>query len=191
MPEISVEKINTDFIKNIDLIKNFTKPVVFFKGSTITNLSTNNCLKFFERISPPLQPDGILIVGVDSNQNESSLKGAYDDGKMANLTLSILYFINRDLPVSGFDPTAFNYEFNWVAETHCVEHNVRATKDQDFILDGVPINIKSGTKFHFLSSYKYPVDYFQELAIKSGLKPLDYFVHQNEPMVIHVLGVKN
>ncbi|NES89548.1 MULTISPECIES: L-histidine N(alpha)-methyltransferase [Okeania] len=29
LPEISVEKINTDFIKKIDLIKNFTKPVVF------------------------------------------------------------------------------------------------------------------------------------------------------------------
>ncbi|NEP88701.1 MAG: hypothetical protein F6K18_18710 [Okeania sp. SIO2C2] len=49
---------------------------------------------------------------------------------MGNLTLSILYFINRDLPVSGFDPNAFNYEFNWVAETYCLEHNVRATKDQ-------------------------------------------------------------
>ncbi len=109
---------------------------------------------------------------------------------MGNLTLSILYFINRDLPVSGCDPTAFNYEFNWVAETHCVEHNVRATKDQDFVLDGIPINIKSGTKFHFLSSYKYPVEYFQYLAIKAGLKPLDYFVHQNEPMVIHVLAPK-
>ncbi|NEP47245.1 MAG: hypothetical protein F6K25_30915 [Okeania sp. SIO2G4] len=37
---------------------------------------------------------------------------------------------HRDLPVSGFDPNAFNYEFNWVAETYCLEHNVRATKDQ-------------------------------------------------------------
>ncbi|WP_353735127.1 MULTISPECIES: hypothetical protein [Okeania] len=35
----------------------------------MTNLSTNNCLKFFEIILQPLQPDGILIVGVDSNQN--------------------------------------------------------------------------------------------------------------------------
>ena len=165
---------------------------MFFKGSTITNLSTNNCLNFLGKISQAIQPNGILIVGVDSNQNEASLRKAYDDGKMAKLTLSILYFINRDLPVSDFDPTAFNYEFNWVAETHCVEHNVRATKEQNFLLDGIPINIKSGEKFHFLSSYKYPVDYFQNIAIKAGLKPLDYFVEQaNERMVVHVLGVKN
>ncbi len=78
-----------------------------------------------------------------------------------------------------------------MAETHCVEHNVRATKDQSFLLDGITINIKSGEKFHFLSYYKYPVDYFQNLAIKAGLKPVDCFFDQNEPIVIHVLGVKN
>lgn len=189
LPEIPVQIMQDDFIKNVELVQNFAKPVVFFKGSTITNLSTSNCLNFFGRISQALKPHGILIVGVDANQNESSLREAYNDGRMAKLTLSILYFINRDLPVSGFDPTAFNYEFNWVAETHCVEHNVRATAEQNFVLDGTPINIKKGTKFHLLSSYKYPVDYFQNLAIKGGLKPIDYFVNENQRMVIHVLGV--
>ena len=187
LPAVSVKKIKSDFIKNIDLVSNYNLPIVFFKGSTITNLSTDNCLGFLTRIAQGLKPQGRLIVGVDANQNESSLRGAYDDGRMANLTLSIVHYINRDLPVKGFDPMAFEYEFNWVAETHCVEHNVRATKEQNFVLDGTPINIKNGTKFHFLSSYKYPIDYFQNLAIKAGLKPLDYFVHENKRMVIHVL----
>ena len=108
---------------------------------------------------------------------------------MAKLILSIWYFINGDLPVYGFDPTTFNYEFNWVAETHCVEHNVRATEEQNFVLDGTPINIKKDTKFHLLSSYKYPVDYFQNHAIEGGLKPIDCFIDENQRMVIHVLGV--
>lgn len=189
LPEIPVQIIQDDFIKNVELVQKFAKPVVFFKGSTITNLSISNCLKFFRKISQALQPDGILIVGVDANQNESLLRKAYNDGKMAKLTLSILHFIKRDLPVNGFDPTAFNYEFNWVAETHCVEHNVRATEEQNFVLDGTPINIKKDTKFHLLSSYKYPVDYFQNHAIEGGLKPIDCFIDENQRMVIHVLGV--
>ncbi|ERT03823.1 hypothetical protein M595_6237, partial [Lyngbya aestuarii BL J] len=164
--------------------------VVFFKGSTITNLSTNNCLDFFRRISPALQPEGLLIVGVDTNQNEFSLRKAYDDGRMARLTLSILHFINRDLPISGFDASAFNYEFNWVPSTHCVEHNVRATQEQNFLLDGIPVQIEKGTKFHLLSSYKYPVDYFQDLAKKAGLQPLDCFVDQNGRMAIHILQAR-
>lgn len=188
LPGVAVEKINSDFIKNLELVGNYDKPVIFFKGSTITNLSTKNCLSFLQRVSKVIHSDGRLIVGVDSNQNEASLRGAYDDGKMADLTLSIVHYINRDLPVSGFDPMGFEYEFNWVAETHCVEHNVRATKEQSFVLDGTPITIKNGTKFHFLSSYKYPVDYFQNLALEAGLKPLESFVHDNKRMVIHVLG---
>ena len=106
----------------------------------------------------------------DANQNQSSLKKAYNDRKMAKLILSIWYFINGDLPVYGFDPTTFNYEFNWVAETHFLEHNVRATEEQNFVLDGIPINIKKGTKFHLLSSYKYPVDYFLSSGYKRRIK---------------------
>ena len=51
------------------------------------------------------------------------------------------------------------------------------------------INIKAGDKYHLFSSYKYPVEYFQNIAKKAGLKPLDYFVDENKPMIIHVLGV--
>ncbi|NES06601.1 MAG: L-histidine N(alpha)-methyltransferase [Okeania sp. SIO2F4] len=168
LPNISVQPIKTDFIKNVDIVKNFSLPVVFFKGSTINNLSTNDCINFLGKISQAIKPNGILIIGVDANQNESSLRKAYDNSKVAKFILSILYYINRDLPISDFDPTAFNYEFNWVAETHCVEHNVIAIKEQNFILDGIPRNIKSGEKFHFLSSYKYPMDYFKNIAIKAG-----------------------
>ncbi|NES72717.1 MAG: L-histidine N(alpha)-methyltransferase, partial [Okeania sp. SIO2D1] len=171
------------------LVQNFTKPVVFFKGSTITNLSTSNCLKFFGRISQALKPDGILIVGVDANQNESSLRGAYDTEIVAKFVLNIFHFMNRDLPITNFNSAAFKYEFEWLAPWHCVKHNANATKEQNFVLDGISINIKKGTKFHLLSSYKYPVDYFQNLAIEGGLKPIDYFVDENQPMVIHVLGV--
>lgn len=189
LPEISVKPIKEDFIKNVELVRNFTKPVVFFKGSTITNLSAKNCIDFLRKICVALQPDGILIVGVDSNQSELSLTKAYDTEKVAKFILNIFHLINRDLPITNFNPTAFKYEFNWVAETHCVEHNARATQEQNFVLDGIPINIKKDTKFHLLSSYKYPVEYFQNIAKKAELKPLDYFVDENKPMVIHVLGV--
>ena len=97
---------------------------------------------------------------------------------MAKLTLTIPHFINRDLPIENFDSSAFEYEFNWVAEDYCVQHNVRATREQSFVLDGSPVRIKKGTLFHLLSSYKYPVEYFQNIARQVGLEPLDCFVHE-------------
>jgi uncharacterized SAM-dependent methyltransferase len=190
LPEISVKFLKEDFIKNPDLVKSFTNPVVFFKGSTITNLSPENCICFFDRISQALPPEGILIVGVDANQHESSLRKAYDTERGANFILNIFHLIHRNLPITNFNPTAFKYEFNWVAPEHCVQHNAIATQEQNLIIDDfMLVNIKKGEKFHLLSSYKYPVDYFQNMARKGGLEPLDYFVDENQRMVIHVLGV--
>lgn len=188
LPEIAVKPLQDNFIENTDLVKIFERSVVWFKGSTITNLSTSDCIDFLTKISQALQPEGLLIVGVDANQNESSLKKAYSD-KMADLTLSTLYWIDRDLPVTNFNPAAFKYQPEWVPENYCFQHNVVSTSEQEFVFDGANISIEEGEKFHLLSSYKYPVEYFQSLAKKAGLEPLDCFIDEGKRMVIHVLGV--
>ena len=72
--QVSVETLKTDFIKNVDLVSKFPQPTVLFKGSTIANLSTRGCFEFLDRLSQGLKPEGILLVGTDSNQNESTLK---------------------------------------------------------------------------------------------------------------------
>ncbi|MEY3223759.1 MAG: hypothetical protein RLZZ203_2615 [Cyanobacteriota bacterium] len=187
LPEILIKPLEEDFIKNVDLVKNFSTPVVFFKGSTITNLSPSICIDFLERISQALQPEGILIVGVDANQNESSLRKAYNTEGGAKFALNIFHLINRELPITNFNPTAFKYDFEWVLGEHCVKHNAISTQAQNFVLDQVSINIKPGEKFHLFSSYKYPIEYFQTIAKKGGLEPLDCFIHENKRMVIHVL----
>ncbi|NEP53192.1 MAG: L-histidine N(alpha)-methyltransferase [Moorea sp. SIO3C2] len=191
LPDLLVKPIQDDFIENTDLVKQFAKPLVWFKGSTITNLSTKQCVDFLKNISKALPSEGILIVGVDANQNESSLKKAYDTEEMANLMLSVLYWIKRDLPTTNFNPAAFKYDPEWTPNNYCLKHNAIATSNQDFVFDGVNISIKEGEKFHLLSSYKYPVDYFKNIARQAGLEPLVHFVDENKRMVIHVLASKN
>lgn len=190
LPKILIKPLKDDFIKNVDLVKNFSTPVVFFKGSTINNLSPSICTDFLERISQALQPDGILIVGVDTNQNESSLIKAYNTEQGAKFALNVFHLINRDLPITNFNPIAFKYDSEWLVGEHCVKHNAISTQEQDFVLDQISINIKVGEKFHLFSSYKYPVEYFQNMAKKGGLEPLDCFIHENKRMVIHVLKAK-
>lgn len=191
LPDMLVKPIQDDFIENTDLVKQFDKPLVWFKGSTITNLSTNQCIDFLKNISQALPSEGILIVGVDANQSESSLKKAYDTEEMANLMLSVLYWVDRDLPTTNFNPDAFKYQPEWTPNNYCLKHNAIATSNQDFVFDGVNISIKENEKFHLLSSYKYPVDYFQKIARQAGLEPLTHFVDESQRMVIHVLASKN
>lgn len=185
--KVEVEKINTNFIKNVDLVANFDRASVLFKGSTIANLTASECLEFLQRLNQSLETEGVLVIGTDSNQNKETLQKAYSE-KMAKLTETIPHFINRELPIEGFDPYAFEYKFYWDKDNYCVQHNVLATKEQDFILDEIPVHIDRGTKFHLLSSYKYPVEYFQDIARQAGFKPLDYFVHDNQRMTVHILA---
>ncbi|MEM8639426.1 MAG: L-histidine N(alpha)-methyltransferase [Cyanobacteria bacterium P01_G01_bin.54] len=189
-PGISIKTLKKDFFKDIDWMRDYKEAVVFFKGSTITNLDSGQCCGFLQAISQVLKPDGKLIVGIDSNQEERSLRLAYENLDVSNFILNIFQRINRDLPINLFDPDRFTYKFNWVSEEHCVKHQVVAVKAQEFELDGIPFEVAQGEVFHLMSSFKYPVDLFQSMAEQSGLIALDCYRNNNKRMGIHILKAK-
>ncbi|NES05566.1 MAG: L-histidine N(alpha)-methyltransferase [Okeania sp. SIO2F4] len=49
------------------------------------------------------------------------------------------------------------------------------------------MTIKTGEEFCFGSSYKYPVEVFQNMAKESGFNCLDCFIDKYQRMTIHVL----
>jgi len=186
LPHVKFQGIETDFVKNVSIVQQFENPVVFFKGSTITNLRPDKCVEFFHNLANVLPQNGMLIVGEDSNNDETVLRQAYVNDALANTMLSIFYLLHRDYQVSGFDPSAFDYRFDWLAERYCVKHTAVATKPQNFTLSNAPIEIQANDEFHIVSSYKYPVDFFQNMANQGGLTPVALFSEPNNPMVIHV-----
>lgn len=187
LPLVEFEGIATDFVKNAAIAGKFTNPVVFFKGSTITNVPPKQCIDFLNRLSSALPSEGLLIVGQDSNQDESSLRRAYINPPVENFVLSIFHRFNRDYPTPNFIPNAFRYQFEWLPESYCVKHSAVATQPQRFELNGTPIEIKPDDEFHIVSSYKYPIDFFQEMAQKAGFQPAAVFAKDANPMAIHVL----
>lgn len=79
------------------------------------------------------------------------------------------------------------YHFEWNEEEHCVKHNAIATESQSFSIDNTAISIKKGELFHVTSSYKYPTEFFQKMAINTGFKILDCFIDSHKRMAIYVL----
>ena len=187
-PETIVETIQNDFFKYGDLIvKDFSNPKILFKGSTIANLSKAECSLFLNRIYRAMDLNGILIIGCDANQNPESLKLAYDNETVEKFILNLFYRIDRDCPVEDFNPTAFNYRFEWEEREHCVKHNAVATESQVFKLNNNTIEVKKNDTFHIVSSYKYPLSVFGRMATNSGFEVLDYFIDDNQRMAIYVL----
>lgn len=187
LPDVNFYGIQTDFVKNLSLVKDFANPVVFFKGSTITNLSPDICIDFFRRLSDALPSKGILIVGENRNPSEENLRCAYINPPLANLMMSIFHLLKRDFQVENFIPGAFEYRFDWLADRYCVAHMAVATQAQRFELDGALIEIEANDEFHIVSSYKYPVEFFQDMARKGGLNPISLIAEDGNPMVIHIL----
>ena len=136
-----------------------------------------------------MAPDGRLIVGLDAYQDEDSLSRAYDTQAVSDFILNIFHRIHRDLALELFDPDAFTYKFEWVPSDYCVKHKAISTKNQLFKLDNTPIILDEGEEFHIMSSFKYPYEFFQSMAIQAGLVPLDYFIDNRQRMAIHVFKV--
>jgi len=58
LPEVRVKTLKKDFFKEINWVKDYTLPVVFFKGSTIANLQPQECIDFLQAVSEVLGYDG-------------------------------------------------------------------------------------------------------------------------------------
>lgn len=187
LPNIGFKGIETDFIKNVAIVREFENLAVFFKGSTITNLNPSGCIDFFSRLSSYLPSGGLLIVGQDSNSDAESLRRAYVNDPLANTMLSVFYRLKRDYSVESFKPSAFSYRFDWLSDAYCVKHTAVATESQRFELNRTPIEIEANEEFHIVSSYKYPVEFFQDMAKQGGFQPLDLISEESNPMAIHVL----
>jgi len=190
LPEVEVEVIQDDFVRHCNLVGNFENPVVYYKGSTIANLGQEACIDFLKRLAEALGSNGLLIVGTDSNQSAETLGLAYDNNVLGAVMENVFYRIRRDCKWNDFDPNLFNYQFDWQPDIYSVRHILRANQAQRFMLDDQAIDIKEGDTYHILSSYKYPVDVFQEMAQKSNYKVLDHFIDEKQRMPIHVLQVQ-
>ena len=187
LPEVNFNGIETDFVKNVSIVQDFVNPVVFFKGSTITNMPPEQCIEFFSCLSDALPSGGLLIVGQDSNASEISLHQAYVHQIVEDFVLSIFYRFKRDYPTQNFMPNAFKYQFNWLPNIYCVKHTAVATQAQTFNLKGNLIEIQTNDEFHIVSSYKYPVEFFQDMAKQGGFQSISVLSEPSNPMVIHVL----
>lgn len=189
MTGVTVEGLVKNFITHCTVAGDYKNPVVWYKGGTIGNLTPEMCVSFFQRLSAAMPKDSLIIVGTDSNQNPESLAAAYDNHKVARVMENILYRINRDCPVEGFDPKAFRYDYHWDAETHGVQHRLLATRTQQFLFKGESYSIAEGEHWHTLTSYKYPVSVFQEFAAQGGLILKESLIDDNQNMTIHIMQV--
>ncbi len=171
-PDLEVLPVCADYTASFELTyprQAYSRPIVFFPGSTISNFDPVPAKHFLEHIARKCAPDGALLIGVDLKKDTGILHGAYNDsqGVTAAFNLNLLNRINHELN-SDFHLDNFqHYAFYNPRETRAAMHLV-SRKKQSVPSDGVVINFEDGESIWTESSYKFTLDEFRQMASATG-----------------------
>ncbi|MDQ2078225.1 L-histidine N(alpha)-methyltransferase [Marinimicrobium sp. ABcell2] len=176
-PELSIQAVEGDFTKPLDLDTQACTPMGFFPGSTIGNFIPDEAVDFLASARETLGPGSYMLVGVDTKKSESVLHRAYNDikGVTARFNKNILARINRELG-ANFCLDDFDHCAWYNRDEGRVEMHLHSNRSQSVSLRGVEISFERGETIHTENSYKYNPTEFEALAQRAGWRTRNWWL---------------
>lgn len=189
-PQLEIYPVAADFTRLFQLpgqIQNRPK-VGFFPGSTIGNFDPIDAESFLRSARAILGDGATMIVGVDLEKDESTLRAAYNDasGVTAKFNLNLLKRMNRELG-ANFDPAAFDHRAIYNRRLHRIEMHLISRTAHAVRMLGRTFSFRTDESIHTESSYKYSVPRFQELARRAGWSPDKVWTDAQNMFSVHAL----
>lgn len=171
--ELKVHCIAADFLTQLDLIPRAQRCLYCFFGGTIGNLSERQRESFLKSIGNRMQPQDMLLIGMDMAKSKEALERAYNDrdNVTASFNLNILNVVNS-ITGSDFDTEAFEHFAFFNEEFSRIEMHLRAVRKVNVNIPGYPsvISISEGESIHTEDSYKFTVAAIAGLFETAGLR---------------------
>ncbi len=171
-PGLEVQPCRGDYMRPLQLPRPSREPartLVFFPGSTIGNFEPASAEKFLARLADIAGPNGMLLLGADSNTNARSLLRAYDDsdGVTAAFDLNVLAHVNRT-HAATFDLDAFEHRAVWDPSRSRIEMHLVSRKRQIVKVAGTPIELERSEPIVTEHCYKHPPAAIAEMLASAG-----------------------
>jgi len=171
--DLDIHPIVADFTTSFRLPASYVSPrtTIYFPGSTIGNLKTEEAIGLLISIAEKCGPSGGLLIGFDLAKDEAVLKAAYDDaaGVTAQFNLNLLHRINRELD-ADFDVKRFVHVAIYNQEESRIEIFIESLDEQKVCVAGELFHFQPGERIFTEYSHKYRVDQFVSMAAQAGLK---------------------
>jgi dimethylhistidine N-methyltransferase len=172
-PGLEVLPVCADYTSNFEMPRpkrGFSRKVVYFPGSTISNFDPVPAKQFLEHIAGVCGPDGAMLIGVDLKKDATILHSAYNDsqGVTAAFNLNLLERINRELNCD-FQVECFQHYAFYNPREGRVEMHLVSQREQTVRVQNVAIHFARGESIWTESSYKYDPDEFRQMAAAAGL----------------------
>jgi dimethylhistidine N-methyltransferase len=193
-PKLEVLPLSADYTRTFKVpepLKNVSKRVVYYPGSTIGNFEPVPAKMFLERIAEVCGTGGGLLIGVDLKKDPKILHYAYNDNKgiTAAFNLNLLERINRELG-ANFDLSKFAHYAFYNTRKGRIEMQIVSLAKQVVDLKDAEISFEKGESIWTESSYKYNLREFETLGASAGFATEKVWTDDNELFSIHYLTVR-
>lgn len=174
-PRLEVLPVCADFTQGFTLPPPLRQPsrvVVFFPGSTLGNFDAPEAVHLLELMRRAAGAGGGLLVGIDLAKDRTILERAYDDaaGVTAAFNMNLLVRLNREL-AADFDIGSFRHEAVWVPAQSRIEMHLVSARAQSVHMAGESVEFVAGERLVTEHCHKYTADSFASQARSAGWIP--------------------
>ncbi len=157
--------------------------IIGFIGSSLGNLTPQECDIFLSQITNALEVGEYFLLGVDLQKPKHILEPAYDDsqGVTAAFNLNMLEHLNRRFE-GNFDTTQFEHWSFYNETENQIESYLRSLRSQSVELRALnlTVNFDPGETIHTEISRKFDLKIIQEQLTARGLVPLNVWTDPNQ-----------
>lgn len=186
LPALDITGLNGDYfdmLKKADELSDRRK-VVLFMGANIGNMNVADAESFCLSLKQLLAPNDLLIIGFDLKKNPQQILDAYNDkgGITRSFNLNLLHRINKELD-ADFNIDQFEHYASYDPASGACKSYLISLKNQIVNIGHHVIHFAENEYIFMEISQKYSLGDIDQLATKTGFKPIQRFFDQKKYFV--------
>ena len=195
-PWLDIHAVCADFSQYKEVPEGLPKgkPVIFYPGSTLGNMTPEQASRFLSTLRQWLISDatniGGALIGVDLHKPSSILHAAYNDeeGVTARFNLNALNNVNKLLS-ANFNTKNFEHQAFYNEDHKRIEMHLVSKVDHIVNFADTALAFSEGETIHTENSYKYTLDGFEKLVNQSGFEIISSWLDDECLFGVHYLSV--
>jgi len=176
-PDLEVLGLRADFTAHLGMLPGGKKLLVFF-GSTIGNLTEQECAGFLKKIKQTMNLDDRLLIGMDMVKPAQVMEAAYNDseGITRRFNLNLLSHINRELK-ADFDLDDFEHLAYFNPDDEQIEMHLRAKRAVSVSIPrlSMAVNLRKGETIHTEICRKFSKHRIERIFSEAGFQIEGWF----------------
>lgn len=178
LPSLKIKGLNGEYFGMLEKAKTLSTKikVVLFLGGNIGNVPYDRAADFCMEMRQHLLPGDIVLTGFDLKKDPKTILDAYNDkaGYTRDFNLNLLERINKELNGNFSIADFYHFPTYNPMTGACTSFLVSGKKQQVMVAD-VAFDFEEGETIFTEIAQKYTVEQTDDLAKRSGFKPIKHF----------------